>query len=118
MHGRPWVEIVFCSLSKSRPAPVQAGEAGLLTSTQSGTPARALSPDLYSITRLPRFSQVFMHLELLALTYWLNFITVCHYKSKLLGWPRDEKANQYSQYLPPLISVACVSLLSVIDLKD
>lgn len=51
-----------------------------------------------------------MHLQLLALTYWLKFITVFHYTSKQPGWPRDEKANQYSQYLPPLISVACVSL--------
>lgn len=50
-----------------------------------------------------------MHLGLLALTYWLNFITPCYYKSKLLGLPQDEKTNQYSQYLPPLISVACVS---------
>lgn len=51
----------------------------------------------------------FMHLGLLALTYWLNLITVRYYMSKLLGWPGDEKPNQYSQYLPPLISVARVS---------
>lgn len=93
----------------------------MLTST-NGTPACTLSPSLTawlnSITCLPQLSPVFMHLELLALTYWLNFIMACYYTSKLLGWPRDEKANQYSQYLPPLISVACVSLLSVIDLKD
>lgn len=50
-----------------------------------------------------------MHLGLLPLTYRLKFIMVCYYTSKLLGWPQDEKANQYSQYLPPLISVACVS---------
>lgn len=79
----------------------------------SGTPEGTLSPALHawlhSITSLPQFRPVLMHLELLALTYWLNFITACYYKSKLLGWPQDEKANQYSQYLPPLISVACVS---------
>lgn len=57
----------------------------------------------------PLLSLVFMHLGLLALTYSLNLITVRYYMSKLLGWPGDEKPNQYSQYLPPLISVARVS---------
>ncbi|KAK7878022.1 hypothetical protein WMY93_031318 [Mugilogobius chulae] len=41
-------------------------------------------------------------------THWLNFITTSYYTSKLLAKPRDAKANQYSHYLPPLISVACV----------
>lgn len=41
-------------------------------------------------------SLVFMHLVLPDLTSRLNFIKVCHYRSKLLGWPQDEKNNQYS----------------------